>query len=303
MIDPVKNLGKAHARIQEGMAAGERVLRLLDSHPTVELPAPAAAVQFEGLREAIELDGVWFSYAGERWVLRDVSLTIPRGAMVALVGPSGAGKSSLADMIPRFHDPVRGSVRMDGVDLRRIDTSSLRSAIGIVTQEPVLFNDTILSNMTCGNPGDFTRERVLEAARAANALEFIERLPLGFDTPVGERGAALSGGQKQRITIARAVLRNPEILVLDEATSSLDTESERLVQDAIHHLVENRTALVIAHRLSTVVRADVIHVLEAGSIVESGSHDELIAHGGIYRKLYEQQLADPAGGGAGGGEP
>lgn len=309
MIDPVKNLGKAHARIQAGLAAGERVLAVLDTVPSV-VESPGA-VEIETFRDALTVDHVWFAYGAgevvgdggdEAWVLRDVCMEIGRGEMVAVVGPSGAGKTTLADLIPRFHDPVRGRVLIDGRDLREVRLGSLRSLIGFVTQEPVLFNDTVRNNITCGaDPGSIPEEEVVRAAESANALDFIEALPLGFDTVVGERGAKLSGGQRQRITIARAILRNPAILILDEATSSLDAESERLVQEAILGLVAGCTTLVIAHRLSTVERADRIVVLDRGGIVESGTHSELLELGGLYSRLHELQLAPGPAGSAGGG--
>ena len=292
MIDPVKNLSKAHARIQAGLAAGERALEVLDSAPAVvERESPVGVSEVES---GVVLDHVWFSYekGGEPvWVIEDVSLELPRGQMLAIVGPSGAGKSTLADMIPRFHDPVRGRVLLDGVDLRDLELRSLRSLIGFVSQEPVLFNDSVRNNISCGIAAERDLDaEVLRAAEAANALDFISDLPDGLDTVIGERGATLSGGQKQRITIARAIFRDPPILILDEATSSLDKESERLVQQAIHGLVSGRTSLVIAHRLSTVERADRVVVLDQGRIVETGTHGELLKLGGIYRKLYDLQL-------------
>lgn len=288
MMDPVKDLAKAHSRIQAGMASGDRVFRILDERSgIVEKPG---AVDVSGLSEGIRFEGVSFSYDREE-VLHDVDLGIRAGEVVALVGPSGAGKSTLADLLPRFIDPSAGRVTMDGVDLRDIRISSLRNLIGVVTQETVLFNDSVRNNIAYGR-ADIPLESVRAAAEAANILDFVDELPDGMETVIGERGVTLSGGQRQRLAIARAILKDPAVLVLDEATSSLDTESERLVQKAVNTLIQGRTALVIAHRLSTIRHADRIVFLEAGRIVESGTHTELMRMGGRYRRLYDLQFSD-----------
>jgi subfamily B ATP-binding cassette protein MsbA len=234
---------------------------------------------------------VSFRYGQGDPVLREVSFTLSRGRVVALVGPSGAGKTTLADLLPRFHDPTGGQITMDGVPLTRLTRRSVRSLMGIVSQDTILLNDTVHANIAYGSPGA-TRAQVEAAARAANADLFIAQLPRGYDTVLGERGTRLSGGQRQRIAIARALLRDPPILVLDEATSALDTESERLVQQAIDRLMAERTVLVIAHRLATVRDADEIVVLEAGRVVQRGTHDQLFRVGGLYRRLYDLQFRD-----------
>jgi subfamily B ATP-binding cassette protein MsbA len=250
----------------------------------------AGARQFETVRDAIRFEDVSFSYATDAPVLTDVSLTARRGTVTALVGPSGAGKTTLVDLVARFYDPTSGRITIDGVDLRDFSAKSLRSRMGVVTQETVLFHDTVRANVAYALP-DSTQEAVERAARAANAHEFILQMPQGYDTVLGERGTRLSGGQRQRIAIARAILRDPPILIFDEATSALDSESERLVQEAIEHLLEGRTVFVIAHRLSTILNADQIIAMENGRIVESGTHDELLAEGGLYRKLYRLQYS------------
>jgi len=224
-------------------------------------------------------------------VLSEVSFTLPRGKVVALVGPSGGGKTTLADLLPRFHDPTGGRILMDGVPLTRLTRGSLRGLMSVVSQDTVLLNDTVFANIAYGSPGA-TQTQVEAAAEAANAAGFIAQLPAGYQTIVGERGARLSGGQRQRVAIARALLRDPPILILDEATSALDTASERLVQQAIDHLMRERTALVIAHRLATVRDADEIVVLDAGRVVQRGTHDELFRAGGLYRRLYDLQFRD-----------
>jgi subfamily B ATP-binding cassette protein MsbA len=254
------------------------------------------------MRDSLVFDRVSFAYDAEP-VLRDVSFAARRGEVVALVGASGAGKSTLVDLIPRFYEPTAGAIRLDGVDTREIALSSLRGLTGIVSQDTVLFNDTVRNNIAYGAAGRFTDAQVEAAARAANAHDFITHLPDGYDTILGERGTRLSGGQRQRIAIARALLTDPPILILDEATSALDTESERLVQEAIDRLLAGRTVFVIAHRLSTVTHADQILVLDRGEIVERGTHAELLRQHGIYHRLHAAQLRRDSGEAVGVGQP
>ena len=241
-------------------------------------------------KNSIEFDKVHFEYNdGDTLVLDQVTFSIKKGEVVAMVGPSGSGKSTIADLIPRFYDVTTGSIQIDGHDLRKATLSSIRGNMGIVTQEVILFNDTIKNNIAYAQP-NVTDEAIMKAAEAANALDFIEKTPEGFNTLIGERGVNLSGGQKQRLAIARALLKNPPILILDEATSALDTESEKKVQNAIENLMKDRTALVIAHRLSTVQNADKIIVIDNGQVVEIGTHNELYENGGLYRRLYDIQF-------------
>lgn len=288
--DPMRKLSRLQNSMEQALAAAHHVWEVMDEHATIEeLPN---ARELPPLKSRIELQEVSFGYANEsRSVLRDVSLNISAGTMVALVGESGGGKSTLTKLLPRFHDPLAGRVLWDGVDLRDSTLASLRRQIALVTQETVLFNDTVRHNISYGRP-EATDAEIEEAARIAFAHDFIQELPQGYDTIVGERGIFLSGGQRQRLAIARAILVNAPVLILDEATSALDAESERLVQRAIANLVRNRTTIVIAHRLSTIRRADVIVVMEGGRIIEKGTHSELLLHGGQYRKLYELQFAD-----------
>ena len=283
VLEPGKAIAKSYAALQKGLVSADRVFRILDAPADI----PDGSHPVEAFREAVTFDHVSFSYEEEP-VLRDVCLTIPKGQMVAVVGPSGAGKSTLADLLPRFYDVQSGAIRIDGTDIRTLRLDDLVSLMGIVTQETILFNDTVYNNIAFGQEG-VTREAVVEAARIANADAFIAQLPQGYDTNIGDRGAKLSGGQRQRIAIARAVLKNPPILILDEATSALDTESERLVQDALTRLMGGRTSLVIAHRLSTVRHADRIYVLQDGRIVEEGIHEELVAKDGLYSHLCSLQ--------------
>jgi subfamily B ATP-binding cassette protein MsbA len=286
----MRKLSRLQNSMEQALAAAHHVWEVMDEHATIQQKPGAAELPL--LKKEIELRHVSFGYANEsRSVLRDVSLKIQAGTMVALVGESGGGKSTLTKLLPRFHDPSDGAVLWDGTDIRDTTISSLRKQIALVTQETVLFNDTVRHNIAYGKP-EATDAEIEEAALIAFAHEFIRELPNGYDTIVGERGIFLSGGQRQRLAIARAVLVNAPVLILDEATSALDAESERLVQRAIGNLVRNRTTIVIAHRLSTVRRADVIVVMEAGRIIEMGTHAELLAQAGQYRKLYELQFAD-----------
>jgi subfamily B ATP-binding cassette protein MsbA len=285
IINPLKSFSSATYNIQRGAASIDRIQTLINEQETIqEIPNPVPIHSFEN---AIEFRNVTFSY-GDIPVLSDISFTVKKGTTVALVGSSGSGKSTLADMIPRFHDVTSGELLIDGVNIRDFAIKDLRKQMGIVTQEPILFNDTIANNIALGTTG-VTRESIENAARVANAHSFIENKEDGYDTNIGERGSKLSGGERQRVTIARAVLKNPPILILDEATSSLDTESERLVQDALNHLMVDRTSVVIAHRLSTVRHADEIIVLHKGRIAERGKHNDLMLNNGIYRKLIELQ--------------
>lgn len=288
--DPMRKLSRLQNNMEQALAAAHHVWEIMDQH--AELQEKRDAVELKPLVSRIELKNVSFGYANEeRSVLRDVSLKIPAGSMIALVGESGGGKSTLTKLLPRFHDPVSGAVLWDGTDLRDASLSSLRRHIGLVTQETVLFNDTVRHNIAYGKP-EATQAEVEEAARIAFAHDFINELPQKYETIVGERGIFLSGGQRQRLAIARALLVDAPVLILDEATSALDAESERFVQQAIANLVRNRTTLVIAHRLATIRRADGIVVMERGRITEFGSHSELLARGGQYRRLYELQFAD-----------
>ena len=285
LINPLKDLSKGAYAIRRGMGSMERVDRILQAESTITDPAQPKPVVFN---EAIRLEKVSFRYA-EEWVLRDVDLTIRKGQTVALVGHSGSGKSTLVDLIPRFYDVVEGRITIDGTDIREVAVADLRRLMGNVNQEPILFNASVFENIAFGVEGA-TLERVRQAAEVAHADEFINEMPAGYDTNIGDRGGKLSGGQRQRLSIARAVYKNPPILILDEATSALDTKSERLVQSALDHLMEGRTTIVIAHRLSTIIHADVICVVDDGRIVEQGTHDELLALGGHYAKLHAIQV-------------
>ncbi len=288
--DPMRKLSRLQNSMEQALAAAHHVWEVMDEHAAIAEKRDAPALR--PLRSEIELRNISFGYANEtRSVLRDVNLRIKAGTMVALVGESGGGKSTLTKLMPRFHDPTSGEVLWDGVDVRDVTIASLRSQIALVTQETVLFNDTVRHNIAYGRP-EATNFEIEEAARIAFAHDFILDLPEGYDTVVGERGIFLSGGQRQRLAIARAILVNAPVLILDEATSALDAESERLVQRAIANLVRDRTTIVIAHRLSTIRRADVIVVMEAGCIIEMGTHSELLANAGQYRRLYELQFAD-----------
>ncbi len=295
LMSPLKSLSNINATLQEGLAAAERIFRILDTPPTVTSRPGAPAVASVG--SGIEFDGVSFHYGYGDDVVRDVSFRVEAGSMVALVGPSGAGKSTLVDLVARFYDPTAGVIRVAGHDLRDVDLASWRRLLGVVTQEAILFNDTVRSNIAYGVEGA-DDEAVRRAARAANAERFILDMPEGYETRIGDRGVRLSGGERQRLAIARAIFKNPPVLLLDEATSSLDSESELLVQEALEALFAGRTVFVIAHRLSTIQRANRIIVLDQGRIVQSGTHEDLVAAPGLYQKLHRLQfrLAEPAAG-------
>ena len=293
IINPSKDLSKASYGIRRGMASLERIDTILNTSSNISEPAQPLPVVFE---QTIELHDVSFCYQPDRSVLKHIDLKLPKGKTIALVGQSGSGKTTLTDLVPRFYDPSDGQVTIDGVDIRRFTTHDLRSIMGIVCQEPILFNDTVYNNITFGvdtslpAPVGLTWQQAVEqAARIANAHEFIETMPDGYNTVIGDRGSRLSGGQRQRLSIARAILKNPPVLILDEATSALDTESERLVQEALEHLMKDRTTLVVAHRLSTIRHADLICVMHEGEIVERGTHEQLYALGGYYTKLVDMQ--------------
>ncbi|MES2568375.1 MAG: ABC transporter ATP-binding protein [Bacteroidota bacterium] len=288
IIPPIKQITLAYNNIQKGLASEERIEKILHAeNPIVNIPN---AKKIELFTSRIEFNDVSFAYhkGDTGYVLKHIDLSIPKGKTIALVGQSGSGKTTLADMIPRFYDTDLGEIKIDGIPLKEIDIESLRKQIGVVTQESILFNDTIENNITFGLD-TFDKEKVMEAAKVANAHEFILKQPNGYQTNIGDRGGKLSGGQRQRISIARAILKNPPILILDEATSALDTESERLVQDALTNLMKNRTSIVIAHRLSTIANADEIIVMNNGEIIERGNHDELLAQNGFYKKLCDMQ--------------
>lgn len=287
VINPAKAFSKAYYSIQKGLAAMDRIDQVLEAESSIVDKENAKPVP--SFKQGIEYKNVTFSYNGEKKVLKNVQLEIPKGKTVALVGQSGSGKTTFVDLLPRFYDVNEGGILVDGVDVRDYKMKDLRNLMGNVNQESILFNDTIFNNIAFGVE-DATMEDVIEAAKIANAHDFITATENGYDTNIGDRGSKLSGGQRQRLSIARAVLKNPPIMILDEATSALDTESERLVQDALDKLMQNRTSLVIAHRLSTVKNADLICVFNEGEIVERGTHEELITKNGTYKKLYDMQL-------------
>ena len=288
MMDPLRKLSKVNVALQTGAASAERVFSILDTPPTIV--DKVDAVKIDSFKEKIRINNVSFKYESDDKVLKNISFKIEKGSIVALVGSSGAGKSTLADLIPRFYDVNNGGITIDGHDVRDLSLNSLRRLMGVVTQETILFNDTVRANIAYGQK-DVYDDQVISAAKAANALEFINDLSDGFDTVIGEKGVKLSGGQRQRLAIARAIMKNPPILILDEATSALDTESERLVQKALETLMANRTVLVIAHRLSTVTNANKIILLDKGEIKEVGTHNELMEKEGLYSNLYNIQFS------------
>jgi subfamily B ATP-binding cassette protein MsbA len=285
IINPAKALSTSFSNMRKGAAAINRIEEILKTPVTVD--DNINGIKLPYFEKSIEFRDVSFAYE-DAVILDKINLTIEKGKTVALVGSSGAGKSTLADLVPRFHDVTGGEVLIDGVNIKEYALQSIRNQMSIVTQEPVLFNDSIANNIRLGKP-DATEEEIIKAAKVANAHQFIVHKENGYNTSTGDRGSKLSGGERQRLTIARAVLKNPPILILDEATSSLDTESERLVQDAINNMMQNRTSIVIAHRLSTIRHADEIIVLQKGKIVERGSHEQLLAQNGFYKKLVEMQ--------------
>lgn len=291
MMPPIKELSSVNNRIQEASAAGDRIFEILDTEPDIKNAEDA--IELKEFQQTIHFRNVSFKYDdSEDWVLNDINFSVNKGEIIALVGPSGGGKSTLVDLIPRFYDPTEGSIILDEVDIRKYTLQSLRAKMGIVTQETFLFNTTIRENIAYGLT-DCPMEKIIEAATTANAHNFILEMPQQYETIIGERGVKLSGGQRQRLTIARALLKNPEIMIFDEATSALDNESEILVQEAIERLMKNRTTFVIAHRLSTIRNATKIIVIDRGKITQIGTHEQLIAdEKGLYKKLYEMQFRD-----------
>ncbi len=291
LMPPIKELGSINNRIQESSAAGDRIFEILDTKPNIF--DKENAIEIRDFKESIEYKNVYFKYEdSDELILDNINFKVSKGEVIAFVGSSGAGKSTLCDLLPRFYDPIKGAIYLDNINIKDIKINNLRKLMGIVTQETILFNETVRDNIAYGLK-DYPMEKIIEAAKAANAHEFIMQLPNGYDTVIGERGSKLSGGQRQRISIARALLKNPPIMIFDEATSALDNESEVLVQEAIENLMIDRTTFVIAHRLSTIRNADRILVLDKGRIVQDGKHEELIAdEKGIYKKLYELQFRD-----------
>ena len=285
ILIPFKNITTAYSGIRRGMASADRIFEIIDT--TINIKKTENPVQIKKFKQDIIFDNVNFAY-DDMLVLRNINLTIPKGAMIALVGPSGAGKTTIADLIPRFYDVSSGEILLDGINIKNYQPKDLIGLMGIVTQEPILFNDTVYNNIVFGAE-NVTEEDVIQAAKTANAHEFIIQMEHGYQTNIGDQGNRLSGGQRQRLSIARAILKNPAILILDEATSALDTESERLVQDALTKLMKNRTSIVIAHRLSTIQHADKIVVLQKGEIIEQGTHAELVAMQGLYKRLCDLQ--------------
>ncbi|MFC1484669.1 ABC transporter ATP-binding protein, partial [Candidatus Neomarinimicrobiota bacterium] len=290
MLQPLRNLSNVHANIQIGLASADRIFHLLDE-PTL-IKQKSEAIDLQGFNDIIRFENVTFTYeGGGRPALYDINTEIKKGEVVALVGMSGAGKSTVVDLVPRFYDVTSGRITIDGHDVRGVKIHSLRQLMGMVSQETILFNTTIRDNILYGNP-QADDEQLLAAAKAAHTLEFIEEMPEGLETIIGEQGVQLSGGQRQRLAIARALLKNPPILILDEATSALDSESEKLVQEAIDSLMQERTVIVIAHRLSTIHNASRILVLDSGRLLETGTHQDLLDQGGRYYRLYQTQFSD-----------
>ncbi len=287
LMQPIRTISHLNIDIQQGLAAGKRIFEVLDTKPRIK--TNPEAVKKDSLEKSVTFDNVCFSYDGNKEVLSNLTFEVKAGEVVALVGPSGAGKSTSMDLLPRFYDPTKGKIKIDGIDLKRIDLGSLRNLMGIVTQETILFNDTVWNNIAYGHERA-SEQRVHEAGRAANAHDFITAMPQGYQTTIGDRGVKLSGGEKQRLAIARALFKNPPILIFDEATSSLDSESEALVQEAIDRLMKGRTVFVIAHRLSTIQNVDKILVLDHGRIVQTGNHESLMKQGGLYKRLYRMQF-------------
>lgn len=289
LMQPVKVLARVNIDIQQGLAAARRIFSILDTEPKiVEAKSP---VILSGFDDAIRFENVSFNYPSGEFRLQDIDFELPKGQAMALVGPSGGGKSTIVDLIPRFYDPVSGRVTIDGTDLKEIETRSLRNLLGIVTQEIILFNDTICNNVAYGQE-NIDQKAVERALEAACALDFVREMPDGLNTSIGDRGVKLSGGQRQRLAIARALLKDPPILIFDEATSSLDSESEQLITRAISNLLSGRTVILIAHRLSTIRKANVILVVENGKIVQTGDHSDLLSEGGLYKKLHDMQFED-----------
>jgi subfamily B ATP-binding cassette protein MsbA len=287
LIQPIKMLSGINVELQQGLAAAKRIFEVLDTEPKIK--SPENPIKIDGFRSKVEFKEVCFSYIKGKEVLHNINLEVNSGEIVALVGPSGAGKSTLVDLLPRFYDPTSGEIIIDGIDLKMMDLEWLRSIMGIVTQETILFNDTVWNNIAYGH-NNASKEQVYEAAMAANAHQFIQQMSEGYQTLIGDRGVKLSGGERQRLAIARAIFKNPQILIFDEATSALDSESEILVQQAIDRMMKGRTTLVIAHRLSTVQHAHKIVVMDKGRIVQIGDHKSLIEEEGLYKRLYEMQF-------------
>ena len=288
-FQPMRSVATIYSEWQKGLGVAQRFFELLDIEP--EIKNAPNAVKFPGLKEEIAFNNVGFSFSEEKVILSDINLKIKKGEVIALVGPSGGGKTTLTNLLLRFYDPMEGSVTYDGLDLRELDMNSVREKIGIVTQDTLLFNDTVFRNIAFGHP-EIDPEKVRSAAKTANAHEFIEQLPAGYDTMIGEKGSRLSGGQKQRMAIARAILNDPEIIIFDEATSSLDSEAELLIQEAMSNVILGRTVIMVAHRLSTIRQADRIIVVENGKIIEEGDHDSLMEADGAYKRLHDIQFND-----------
>ena len=289
LMQPLKVLSRVNIDIQQGLAAASRIFSVLDTEPKI-IDKPDAR-QLDGFNDVLRFENVSFQYNQDGFVLENINLELEKGRVMALVGPSGGGKSTIVDLIPRFYDPISGRITIDGLDLKDVKTESLRNLLGIVTQETILFNDSIFNNVAYGR-GDIDRSIVERALKAACIYDFINELPDGLDTEIGDRGVKLSGGQRQRLAIARALLKDPPMLIFDEATSSLDTESEQLITEAISNLLSGRTVILIAHRLSTIRKADIIHVVEGGKIVQTGDHNDLLKEGGLYKKLHDLQFED-----------